>query len=72
MEKRHRLICGICAVCGMVGGILMVIAGFLEDGFPRPLWLAASVCMFLNVVGIVLNYRYFRKQVKAVGTGENK
>ena len=62
MENKHRLICGICAVCGIIGGVLMIVAGFMEDVFPRPLWFVASVCMFLNVIGIILNYRYIRRK----------
>ena len=64
MEKKHRLICGLCAVCGIIGGILMIVAGFMEDAFPRPLWFVASVCMFLNVVGIILNSCYVRRKEK--------
>ena len=65
MSKNHRLIYGLCAVCGIIGGILMIVAGFMENAFPRPLWFVASICMFLNVIGIILNYRYVRKQEKA-------
>ena len=70
MENKHRLICGICAVCGIIGGVLMIVAGFMEDVFPRPLWFVASICMFLNVIGLILNYRYVRKQEKADITEE--
>ena len=72
MEKKLRLFCKLCAICGIIGGVLMIIAGFMEDGFPRPLWLVASVCMFLNVMGIILNYRYIRKQEKADIPEESK
>jgi len=65
MDKKYRLICGLCAVCGIIGGILMIVAGFMEDAFPRPLWFAAAICMFLNVVGIFLNYCYVRRKEKA-------
>ena len=50
----------------------MIVAGFMEDAFPRPLWLVASACMFLNVIGIILSYRYIRKQDKADTPEENK
>ncbi len=72
MDKKHRLICGLCAVCGIIGTILMIVAGFMENAFPRPLWFIASVCMFLNVIGIILNYRYVRKQEKADTPEESK
>jgi len=72
MGKKHRLVCGLCAVCGIIGGILVIIAGFIEDAFPRPLWFVAAMCMFLNAIGIVLNYRYIRKQEKADIPEESK
>ena len=72
MGKKHRLICGLCAVCGIIGGILMIIAGFMENAFPRPLWFVASICMFLNVIGIILNYRHIRKNEKAAPSEEKK
>ena len=72
MDKKHRLICGLCAVCGIIGGILMIIAGFMDDAFPRPLWFIAAMCMFLNAIGIILNYRYIRKQEKADPSAEKK
>ena len=72
MDKKRHMLVGIFAVCGIIGGILMVVAGFMEDAFPRPLWFVASVCMFLNVIGILLNYRYIRRQEKANTAEENK
>ena len=72
MDKRYSLIGIICGTCGIIGGILMIVAGFMEDAFPRPLWLVASACMFLNVIGIILSYRYIRKQDKADTPEENK
>ena len=65
MDKRYSLIGIICGTCGIIGGILMIVAGFMEDAFPRPLWFVASICMFLNVVGIFLNYCYVRRKEKA-------
>ena len=72
MGKKHRLICGLCAVCGIIGVILMIVAGFMENTFPRPLWFVASICMFLNVIGIILNYRHIRKNEKADPSEEKK
>ena len=72
MEKKYRLLCMICSTCGIVGAILMIIAAFLEDGFPRPLWFVTAICMLLNVIGIIVNYRYVRKQEKADITEERK
>ena len=65
MVKKYRLISMMCAICGIIGGILMIVAGFMEDAFPRPLWFVAAICMFLNVIGSILNYRYIHKQEKA-------
>ena len=72
MDKKYRLISMVCAACGIIGGILMIVAGFLEAAFPRPLWFAAAICMFLNVVGIILNYCYVRGQEKAAIAEESK
>lgn len=64
MDKKHRIIIMICGTCGIIGGILMIIAAFMEAASPRPLWIAASVCMLLNVIGIIMNYRYIRRNGK--------
>ena len=72
MGNKYRLIGMICATCGIIGGILMIVAGFMEDAFPRALWFVAAICMFLNVIGIILNYRYVRKQEKADMPEEKK
>ncbi len=72
MNKKHRLIGMMCATCGIIGGILVIVAGFMEDAFPRPLWFVAAICMFLNAIGIISNYRYFRKQEKADIAEESK
>ena len=72
MNTKYRTISMVCGTCGIIGGILMIVAAFLEDAFPRPLWLVAAICMFLNVIGILLNYRYIRKQEKADMHQENK
>ena len=65
MEKKYGLIAIICGSCGIIGGILMIVSGFMEDAFPRPLWFVAAICMFMNVIGIILNYRYVRKKETA-------
>lgn len=62
MDKKYRFISMICAICGIMGGILMIVAAFMEDAFPRPLWFVAAICMFLNVIGIIMNYHYVRRQ----------
>lgn len=72
MDKKYRLSSMICGICGIVGGILMIVAAFMEDAFPRPLWFVAAICMFLNVIGIILNYRYIRRQEKADIAEESK
>ena len=72
MNKKYRLTSMMCATCGIIGGILMIVAAFMEDAFPRPLWFVAAICMFLNVIGIILNYRYIHKQEKADAPKEMK
>ena len=72
MDRKYRLIGMICATCGIIGGVLMIIAGFMDDAFPRPLWFVAAICMFLNVIGITLNYRYIRKHEKTDTPEGNK
>ena len=65
MSRKYGIIGILTGVCGIAGGILMVVAAFMEDAFPRPLGLVAAVCMLLNVIGIIMNYRYIRRQEKA-------
>ncbi len=72
MNKKYRLTGMMCAICGIIGGILMIVAGFMEDAFPRPLWFVAAICMFLNAIGILLNYHYIHKQEKAGIAEESK
>ena len=72
MNNKYRLICMMCAACGIIGCILMIVAAFMEDAFPRPLWFVAAVCMFLNVIGILLNYRCIRRREKADMPEEKK
>ncbi len=72
MNNKYRLIGMVCAICGITGGILVIIAAFMEDAFPRPLWFAAAICMVLNAIGIVLNYHYIHKQEKADIAEESK
>ena len=72
MDKKYRLISLICATCGIIGGILMIVAAFMEDAFPRPLWAVVAICMFLNVIGIALNNLYIRKNEKVNLSEEKK
>ena len=72
MDKKYCMAGKGFAACGIIGIILMIIAAFMEDAFPRPLWFVVSVCMFLNVIGILLNYRYIRKQERVDVTEEGK
>ena len=65
MDKKQRVLSMLFGICGITGGILMIVAAFMEATFPRPLWFVAAICMFLNAIGIILNYRYIRKQEKA-------
>jgi uncharacterized membrane protein len=62
MDKRYGLIGIICGTCGIIGGILMIVAGFMENAFPRPLWFVAAICVFLNAIGIILNYCSVRRK----------
>ena len=72
MGTKYRTISMVCGTCGIIGGILMIVAAFMEDAFPRPLWLVAAICMFLNVIGILLNYRYIHQKEKSDLTKEDK
>ena len=71
MDKKYRTISGVFAACGMIGAILMIAACFMADAFPRPLWIVAAICMLMNVSGILMNYRYVRKQ-QAVAAKEKQ
>ena len=65
MDKKYRMISMICGAFQIIGGIMMIVAAFLEDGFPRQLWFVVAICMFLGVIGNALTHRYFREQEKA-------
>ncbi len=72
MNKKYRLIGMLCATCGIIGGILIIVAAFMEAAFPRPLWFVAAICMVLNAIGIILNCRHIHKQEKADIAEESK
>lgn len=38
----------IIGVCGIVGGLLIIIGVLLDDGFPKALWLLAGICELIN------------------------
>ncbi len=40
----------ICSVSGIIGGVLMIVAGFMEDSFPKPMRLLAAALMLINAV----------------------
>lgn len=68
MDKLSRTLGLFFSICGIIGGILLVVAAFLEDAFPRPLMLIAAVCVFLNSIGIILNFQRLRKNQTADGS----
>lgn len=72
MDKKYRLISMLCSLCGIIGSVLMIVAAFMEAGFPRPLWFVAAICMLLNVIGIVVNYRYVRRREKEDAVKESE
>lgn len=51
----RRKLALFCSVCGIVGGILIVIGAVLESAFPKPLWGLAGVCCMIGAVGNILN-----------------
>ena len=70
MDKLSRTLSLVFCICGIIGGILLVAAAFLEDAFPRPLMIIAAVCVFLNSIGIILNMQRFRKNPGTDGSQE--
>ena len=71
MDKLSRTLGLFFSICGIIGGILLVVAAFLEDAFPRPLMLTAAVCVFLNSIGIILNLQRVHKNQAANNTQDN-
>ena len=65
MDRKQRIIKIISGVSGIIGGILMIIAGILDEACPRPLYFVIAMCMLIYAAGIILNYRYVRKQKKS-------
>ena len=62
MNKKRSLIGGIV---GILGGILIIAGGIIGDDFPKALWILAALCQFVNVIFMLMNYRYFREQQSA-------
>ncbi len=51
----------IAGILGIIGGILMIVAGFTGDSFPGYLWLVASFCLLFNAAAQIINYRNLKK-----------
>lgn len=47
---------------GILGSILYIVAAIAGDGFPKWLWIVASICMIGNTVALILNYRELKKK----------
>ncbi len=52
MNMKFRLIGTIASI---IGGILIVIGSFLDQAFPKPLWIVAAVCCFLGAIPNLMN-----------------
>lgn len=59
MNRRLSMLGGIC---GIIGGIGMIVGAVVEESFPKPLWLLVAFCYIFNTIAIFLNYRFFRKR----------
>ncbi len=51
-----RKLCLICSILGILGGILILIAAFLENAFPKPLWVVAAVCCCAGAGSSLTNF----------------
>jgi len=61
MNKKLAL---ICAILGMIGGILLIIGGFMEDAFPKALRFVAAFCLLCNCAASVMNLKNIQKTKK--------
>lgn len=52
----------IAGIMGILGSILYIVAAIAGDGFPKWLWIVASICMIGNTVALILNYRELKKK----------
>jgi membrane protein implicated in regulation of membrane protease activity len=64
MNKKLRMFSLISGILAIIGGILMIIGAIMEDAFPKPFWFVVAVCYFINMIAILLNYRYISKNKK--------
>lgn len=51
----------ICAILGIVGGILLIVGGFMEDAFPKALRFVAAFCLLCNCAASVANLKSIKK-----------
>jgi len=51
-----------CSLCGVAGGIMMIVAGFMDEAAPFWLRAVAAVCLLLNAVGAFLNVANIKKE----------
>ena len=65
MDRKHRIIKMISGISGIIGGILMIIAGMLDEACPRPLYFVIALYMLIYAAGMILNYRHVKKQKKS-------
>lgn len=72
MDKKYRAISLFCGICGIVAGLLMLVAAFMEEAFPLPLRLVMAICFVLNGISAVLNFWNIRKQKNADVPEESK
>lgn len=48
---RIAMIAGIVGIiAGTIGGVMLMIASFLDEDIPKALWAAVVICDFVNAV----------------------
>ena len=47
----------IAAVCGILGGIGMIVGAILDEKFPKPLWAVVAVLTLTGAIANICAYR---------------
>lgn len=60
---KFRKMFGLSAgVCGILGGIGIIIGSVAEQDFPKPLWIVTAVLCLIGAAGSVINCINLKKK----------
>ena len=50
MNGKTDRIAMIAGIVGIIGGVMLIVASFLDEDIPKALWAAVVICDFVNAV----------------------